>query len=106
MAITQRESLTHWNYFLCLEDDVSKLSRWVEFSDRNFDCFSIEMARLLMTASAEVDVVAKLLCKSLNPASRADGIYKYQEEITEVFPTIHKGLVTIPRYGIDPIFLC
>lgn len=101
MIVKEPFVLPHWNYFLCLEDDVVRLSRWVEFSEKNLECYSIEIARLLMSVSAEVDVVAKLLCKSLNPESTADSIGKYQQEISSAFPTIHKALAGIPRHGID-----
>lgn len=78
-----------------------RLSRWVEFSQRNLECYSIEIARLLMSVSAEVDVVARPLCKRLNPDSKADSIGKYQQEISVSFPTIPKALASIPRHGIE-----
>ncbi|WP_462384123.1 hypothetical protein [Pseudomonas sp. Marseille-QA0892] len=101
MIVKEPFVLPHWHYFLCLEDDVVRLSRWVEFSEKNLECYSIEIARLLMSVSAEADVVAKLLCKSLNPESTADSIGKYQQEISAVFPTIPRALASIPRHGIE-----
>ena len=77
------------------------LSRWVEFSESNYNCYSIEIARLLMAASAEVDVVAKLVCKSINPATEASSIGRYQAEIMAAYPTIPRALTTIPRFGIE-----
>ena len=59
MAITERESLSYWNYFLALEADLERLSRFVEFTSVNFQTYSLEMARLLLTGASEVDVVAK-----------------------------------------------
>ena len=55
-------SLTHWNYFLAVEQDTLDLSRYIEFSVANFSTYSIEIARLLMTATQEVDVLAKQIC--------------------------------------------
>jgi len=42
----------HWNYFFAIEDDLATLSRYVEFHEDNFTTYSIEIARILMTAVA------------------------------------------------------
>jgi hypothetical protein len=47
----------HWNYFLAIERDLETLARYVEFDPKNFTSFSIEIARLLLAAAAEVDIV-------------------------------------------------
>ena len=101
MGIEQHRVFSHWNYFLSIEEDVSELARWIELSESNFECYSLELARLLMTTSAEVDVVAKLVCKNINPQSKADGIFKYQEELTSAFPNIHRAKVAVPRHGLE-----
>ncbi|MBI1210460.1 MAG: hypothetical protein GC190_03280 [Alphaproteobacteria bacterium] len=44
--------------FLVLEADLERLSRFVEFTPDNYDSYSVETARILMAAAAEVDVVA------------------------------------------------
>lgn len=101
MKITEPQILPHWSYFLCLEEDVVRLSRWVEFSEANFQCYSVEIARLLMAATSEVDVVAKLVCKSIDDNSKAASIGAYQKVIVDRFPSILKGVTSIPRYGLD-----
>lgn len=53
-----------------------------------------------MAASSEVDVLAKLVCRSIAESSKAASIGKYQAEITATYPTIPKALTTIPRFGI------
>lgn len=100
MGIIQGNSFTHWNYFLTIEDDISHLSRWIEPTEANFDCYSLEVARLLMVTAAEVDVLAKLVCKKINPASIASSINLYQNEIQAQFPKIHNATVTIPKFGL------
>ncbi|WP_269791669.1 hypothetical protein [Stenotrophomonas sp. Iso1] len=95
------QTYPHWTYFLCLEDDISTLSRWVEFSEPNYGCYSVEIARLLMAAAAEVDVVAKLVCKSINAGSKASSIGSYQAELMAAYPTLPMALTTIPRFGIE-----
>ena len=63
MSITATKTESHWNYFLSTEADLIELSRFVEFDKKNYKCFSVEMARLLMAAAAETDVVCKQLCR-------------------------------------------
>ncbi len=99
MTIFHIEVPTHWNYFLCLEDDIEHLSRWIEFSKENESVYSIELARLLMTASAEADVIAKALCKAINPRSKADSIGAYQVQLLAAIPMLPSAEVLIPRYG-------
>ncbi|MGA2465908.1 MAG: hypothetical protein ABSH06_16335 [Thermodesulfobacteriota bacterium] len=100
MSITPTKTDVHWNYFLSAEADLLELSRFIEFDKRNYNCFSVEMARLLMAAAAEVDVVCKQLCRAVNLGSRADGINQYREEIVRAFPMIPRFEVVAPRYGL------
>ena len=67
MGIKTAKIDPHWNYFLAIERDLEPLSRYVEFNPKNFDCYSIEIARLLLAAAAEVDIV----CKQIRPIYRA-----------------------------------
>ncbi|WP_313644573.1 hypothetical protein [Stenotrophomonas sp.] len=50
----------HWAYFLALEEDLHRLSRFVEISESNFSAHSIECARLLLASCSEAEVVLKL----------------------------------------------
>lgn len=99
MSIHHHQVPSHWNYFLCLEDDIAHLSRWIEFSQENEASYSIEMARLLMAAAAEADVVAKMLCQSIKPESKASSINKYREVLVAEFPKLPGAKVEIPQHG-------
>lgn len=101
MVINTSNSLDHWNYFLALEKDLENLSRYVEFCRSNFKCHSLEMARILLAAASEVDIVAKQLCQKLNSGSTADNIHKYRNEIKTVYPNLPNFKVTIPRFGLN-----
>lgn len=90
----------HWNYFLTIEQDLERLSRFVELDEKNFKCFSIEIARLLLTAAAETDVVCKQICIHVNPRSTASKITAYKTEILKHYPKIPQFVVTLPRYGL------
>lgn len=66
MGIQVNGNFVHWNYYIALEQDLSKVSRFIEFSEDNFETYSIELAHLLLAASSEVDVVLKSLCNMKN----------------------------------------
>jgi hypothetical protein len=100
VAILVRESKVHWNYFLALESDVVRLARFIEFREDNFSTYSIELARLIMAAAAEVDVVAKLVCKKLDPQSRSRNINGYASLILPAEPKLSALTILIPRYSI------
>lgn len=91
----------HWNYLLALDSDLSQLSRYIEFDSRNFDCFSLEIARILMAAAAECDVVAKQLCEVVESGCGAVNVNSYREIILRHLPQIPTFEVTVPRYGLS-----
>lgn len=101
MVIKQRKIEVHWNYLISIERDLEHIARYIEFDKDNFQCFSIELSRVLMAAAAEVDVVCKQICKKINLNSRASSINKYREEILQVYNNIPQFKVTMPRYGLE-----
>jgi len=100
VAIVHHTISTHMNYFSCLEDDLLQLSRWIEFSADNESAYSIELARLLMTAAAEVDVVAKALCKEIDKKREASSINVYQTVLLNAVPMLPQAEVEMPRFGM------
>ena len=100
MGIQTQKIEPHWNYLLAIERDIDEISRYVEFDRRNFDCFSIEIARVLLASAAEVDVVCKQICRTINPKSKADNIHKYKTEIIPAFQDIPKFQIILPRFGL------
>ena len=54
MGIQSGRVFLHWNYYIALEQDLAKLSRYIEFAEGNFSTYSIELAHLLLAASSEV----------------------------------------------------
>ncbi len=100
MAIPTTRIDAHWNYFLSVEQDMERLSRFIEFDEHNYNCFSLEIVRLLIAAAAKADVVCKQICQYLNPASRADNIHQYRDEIVPVYPVMSRFEVLAPRYGL------
>jgi len=100
MGIHEAPTPQHWNYFLALEDDVVRLSRYLEPTKDNFDSYSLELARILFAAASEADVVSKRLCQKLKKNSKADNITKYKTEILAAYPQIVSAIVEIPRFGL------
>ena len=91
----------HWNYLLALDSDLAHLSRYIEFDAKNFDCFSLEIARILLAAAAECDVVAKQLCEAVEPGCGADNVNSYREIIVRHLPQLPAFEVIISRYGLS-----
>ena len=87
MGIQETSNLIHWNYFIALEADIERLSRYVEFTANNFNTFSIEIAHLLLSASSEVDMVAQQLCQSLDNTTSAGSIDQYRNVIKTNIPS-------------------
>ena len=100
MGIQFESTGLHWNYLLALERDVERLSRYVEFDPRNYGCFSLEIARILMAAGAETDVICRQMCVAISPGSRPLNIRQYRDEIRKVWPDLPNYKVTIDRFGL------
>ncbi len=100
MAIQSKKTLSHWNYFLSLEEDLIRIGRFIEFSKSNFSCFSTELARLLLAASSEVDVVAKLLCKKLDASVVTTNIDDYRNVVLSRISRFPAYTVSLPRFGL------
>jgi len=99
MGINRQEALIHWNYFLALEEELEKLSKYVDFS-ANDTVYSIEIARLFLSSCSEVDVILKQICKSIDSDSNANSINAYFDEISPALPQLINFEVTIPRLGL------
>ena len=91
----------HWRYFLALEQDVERMTRFVEPHPSNYGTFSIEFARILLSACSEVDVVAKVICHSIASSAPASNIDQYRTVLQKQFPHIHEAIVEVPRFGLQ-----
>lgn len=101
MGILQRRSKGHWPYFIALEKDVVTLSRYVDFSSPNMLTFSLEMARILLAAGAEADVLLKRICELNEPDSKVCRIGDYFEIISRHHGSLFTFEVQLPRWGIS-----
>ncbi|MCG8519043.1 MAG: hypothetical protein MI794_13725 [Pseudomonadales bacterium] len=97
----ERNEVNHgWNYFVAIEENLSKLSRYVELSTENYKVFSIEMVSLLLAASSEVDVVLKNICGIIDSDKEAKNIVGYREIVLSKFPDCYNEIISIPRFGL------
>jgi hypothetical protein len=87
----------HWEYFLGLVDDVERLSRFIELSEDNFETYSTECTRILLSAGSEVDVVAKVLCNRVSPGSNARNFEENGKTLLPLYPGIPAVDVTMKR---------
>lgn len=99
--LKESPKLSRWNYFLVLESDLEHLSRYIEFTEDNYKTYSQEMARLLLTAGSEVDVVLKGLCKKNDSRFKGETIDKYRVFLNPKYPKFCKLKVSLPRFGLD-----
>ena len=100
MAIIESQKLSHWNYFLAVEEDLHQLSRFIEFTSDNFKTHSLELARILFAASAEVDVIAMQLCEQLVPGCRVSKMNEYTNLLSEHLPVLGEVTAITPRHGL------
>lgn len=100
MSIEYKKANIHWNYFLAIESDFEKISRYVEFTKANNDAFSIEFARIIMSSTQEIDSIMKILCKLVDPHSDPQNINSYKQTIKTHLPDFIHEEVQIPRFGM------
>lgn len=100
MGIQYDKQKIHWNYFLAIQQDFESLSRYIEFAEENNSTYSIELARIIMSATQEVDVIMKEIC-SLIDDSNADNINDYKVIIKEKLPELILEEVFVARFAMS-----
>jgi len=99
MAIQREVRTIHWDYVLAMEEDLIRLSRFVDFS-ANDSTYSIEIARVMMAAAAEADVALKGICKNVGSRFSGRTIRAYYPVIRSHHPGLFDAPVSIERYGL------
>lgn len=91
--------MPHWDYFRTVESDLEKSLRYVECHTSNDGTYSLEFARIIMAACAEIDTVCKQLCRSIVPDGRQpERLPDYSEVILARYSLLPDIGITIPRY--------
>ena|SRR5438477_8390126 len=89
----------HWDYFIVLEEDVQKLTRFIHFSQANFNTYSIELARLLMASTQEIDVLFKQICANHGDSTNEPGYRAFFSKGD--YAKIRNVRILCPRYGLN-----
>lgn len=101
MKEVSADSLMHFaNYYRIIETDLKKMSRYIEFTTANLDTYSTELTRLLLTASSEIDVILKIICRFYEPQAKLENINHYRPIILNNLETVPDEKVILPYYGL------
>jgi hypothetical protein len=88
------------DYFNALEEDVLRVTRFVEFSQENLETHSVEFVRLLLAIGSEVDVACKALIATYQPKAKPQTIDQYRSHLLRQYPEIVDSVVECPRYDL------
>lgn len=91
----------HWNYFLAVESELLTCTRYVEFCQDNYSCYSNEFSKIIVLAASEVDSIFQETCKHLDPTSNATKITDYYPVIARRFHRLSACEVSIARYQLN-----
>lgn len=95
--MTKNELDSIWEYFLCLESDLSNTSRYIEPQGQE-NVHSFEFAKIIILACTEIENVFKLLCQEIDGNAHGN-ISEYKEIILQEYPRIVEAPVSVSRLG-------
>lgn len=94
---------SYWNYYLELEEQFSSIRRYVDFSSKNNNTFSMEFLKLLQAVCSEIDVVAKVIDGYIYPEFDGGPIAKWGYYVKQTFTTISSQIVVFnDEYDVQP----
>lgn len=88
MLVDDPEKARHWRYFLLLEEAVGRVLEVVEPDPRNFGVFGIDLARQLLSNSAQFEVVARRWCQQEAPKLPAGDIHEIYRALLSFQPKL------------------
>lgn len=77
----------YFQYYLALEDDFIKTTKYVHLNDKNYETFSIEYTKQYQAICSEIDVLCKEICRYCGDTS-SNKFPKYTETILNSFDDI------------------
>ena len=80
---------------------MERCTKYIEFCPENFETFSIELAKIIISASAEFENVAKDLCNLIDSNSSPGKITEIYPVLISEFPKFCEVEVVLPRYKIN-----
>ena len=67
----------YWTQYLMLEKETKACTKYVAFDSVNLKTFSNTFVKILLQIGSEVDIVAKELCKIIDPSQKVSNINQY-----------------------------
>jgi len=99
--IQTNPSKHYWNYFLSIEEDLERVARFIEFDEDNLQTYSIELAKIFLSASSEIDVFLKQICHKMDDLENPKNINGYRKVIISKLPEFIEETVFVHRYGFQ-----
>lgn len=90
----------HWRYLKILDDDIQQISRFIEPSASNLSSYSLELARLLMIATQECDVLLKAVCRNLGDTS-SNSESAYRQTLMGNMPSVAATKIAIEPFSLQ-----
>ena len=94
---------SYWHYFLILEEDFKNTLRYIYLTESNFETYSAEYAKQLISISIEFETICKLLCQEIDN-SKPGNIGQYKGTILTKFPHIWSTPIFIDQQNHMKIF--
>lgn len=66
MKITEEQVLNYWNYSELLNGDLGNTTRFVEPTKDNYNTYSLEYTRIILSACSEIEVICRLICEMVD----------------------------------------
>lgn len=107
-VLLDEEQLKHyWRYCDILNKDLGVASRFVEPVKLNYEVYSLEFAKIILSACSEIEAVGKLLydaiCKEDKVIKKDVGMNDIATKLLLASPLVYESYMTIP-ITVDNIF--
>lgn len=102
MKLTEKQVLNYWSYAEMLNEELGNTKRFVEPTKDNYNTYSMEYTKIILSACSEIEVVCRLICEiiddskdytSKNNSIKMHGLSK---TLFGRFPNIYKAKQNIP----------
>lgn len=90
-----------WRYYLTLERDFMATTAFSEIDARNYGTFSDRYAALMLLIGSEVDVIAKIICKIIDPTLRPSNVVQYRQAISQKYPWLYCIKIYSRQFGVQ-----
>jgi hypothetical protein len=74
--MTQSDFNLQWYYYLSIESDMQKVSRYIEPCKINYNTFSIEFVKILLASCAGLDILFRVICAEMDTNFKPNGTQK------------------------------